>query len=131
MKTIRVLIVDDKPQIRQDLQTILPLAGQAANLQIKIVGEAGDGIQAIQQTAHTQPDVILMDLEMPVMDGYRATQEIKACCPAIRVVSLSIHADPESREKARQAGVDIFLEKGVSLVEIISALQSEERINEK
>ena len=129
MKTIRLLIVDDSPQVRQDLHTALSLAGQAAHLQIEIVAEACDGAEAIQLAMSTQPEVILMDLEMPVKDGYSATQAIKSANPAIRVVSLSIHSDLESREKASRAGVDIFLEKGVSLAEIISALQSEKRRN--
>ena len=88
MTSIRVLIVDDMAQVRRDLCTVLPLAGQVAGLQIEIVGEAGNGQEAIQQAAALQPDVVLMDLGMPVMGGYEATRQIKAGSPDCRLVSI-------------------------------------------
>ena len=124
--SIRVLIVDDMAQVRQDLRTVLPLAGQAANLQIEIVGEAGNGQEAVQQAASLQPDVVLMDLEMPVMGGYEATRQIKACSPDCRVIALTIHSDETVRQQASQAGVDDFIVKGAPMDSLIHAMTKEE-----
>jgi len=66
--------------------------------------------------------VILLDLEMPVMDGYQAAPQIKAVCPACRVVALTVYGDPASRNRATQAGVDRFLVKGVSVESLVQAI---------
>jgi DNA-binding NarL/FixJ family response regulator len=123
MRVIRVLIVDDMPQVRQGVRTLLPLAGQVADLPLEIVGEAGDGNQAIEQAMALDPDVVLMDLEMPEMDGYAAAQAIKACRPAIRVVALTVHGDPAARRKAQEAGVDAFVEKGAPMPVLMQAIR--------
>ena len=113
----RVLIVDDSPQVRRELRTLLPLAGN-----IEIVGEAADGLEAVRLAEALRPHVILMDLEMPVMDGYQAARQIKARCPSCRVVALTVYGDPDSRTQAAQAGVDVFLVKGVSLEALVQAI---------
>jgi DNA-binding NarL/FixJ family response regulator len=113
----RVLIVDDSPQVRQELRTLLPLAGD-----IEIVGEAADGQEAIRMAAARYPQVVLMDLEMPVLDGYEATRQIKASCPSCRVVALTVHGDEAARQKAMQAGADLFLVKGVSVKVLVGAV---------
>jgi len=103
-RLVRVLIVDDMPQVRQDLRLLLQLTGE-----IEIVGEAADGLEAIRQAEALRPDVVVMDLDMPVMDGFEATRQIKARCPACRVVALTFHGDKAARRKAGQAGVDDFI----------------------
>jgi two-component system nitrate/nitrite response regulator NarL len=113
----RVLIVDDSPQVRQELRTLLPLAGD-----IEIVGEAGDGQEAIHMAQALQPDVVLMDLEMPVLDGYEATRQIKAGSPSCRVVALTVHGYESARQKASQCGVDVFLVKGGSVETLVQAI---------
>jgi len=113
----RVLIVDDSPQVRRELRTLLPLAGD-----IEIVGEAADGLEAIRLTDVLQPEVVLLDLQMPVMDGYQAAQRIKAAWPACQVVILTVHGDEAARQKAYPAGVDVFLVKGVSLDILVQAV---------
>jgi DNA-binding NarL/FixJ family response regulator len=123
MPGIRVLIVDDMAQVRQDLRTVLPLAGNAAGLSIEIVGEAVNGQEAIRRAEALQPDVVLMDLAMPVTDGYAATQAIKDGNPSIRVVALTVLDYPTAGEKARLAGVDGFIEKGASVAEIIQTIR--------
>jgi DNA-binding NarL/FixJ family response regulator len=125
MTSIRVLIVDDMAQVRRDLCIVLPLAGQAAGLQIDVVGEAGNGQEAIQCAAALEPDVVLMDLRMPVMDGYEATRQIKACSPDCRVIALTIHGDETVRQKAIQAGVDDFVVKGAPISSLIQAMVKE------
>ena len=84
--------------MRQELRTLLPLTGD-----IEIVGEAADGREAIRLAQALQPDVVLMDLEMPVLDGYEATRQIKAGSPACRVVALTVHGYEAARQKAVQA----------------------------
>jgi DNA-binding NarL/FixJ family response regulator len=125
MTSIRVLIVDDMAQVRHDLRTVLPLAGQAAGLQIDVVGEAGNGQEAIQRAAALEPDVVLMDLEMPVMGGCEATRQIKTHSPDCRVIALTIHGDETVRQKACQAGVDDFVVKGAPINSLIQAMAKE------
>jgi DNA-binding NarL/FixJ family response regulator len=122
MMSIRVLIVDDMAQVRRDLRTVLSLAGQAAGLQIEVVGEAGNGQEAIQCATALEPDVVLMDLEMPVMGGYEATRQIKTHSPDCRVIALTIHGDETVRQKANQAGVDVFIVKGAPVETLVQAI---------
>ena len=124
INTIRVLIVDDSPQVRRDLRAILPLAISEDGRAIQVVGEAENGRDAIVLIRTIHPDVVLLDLAMPVLDGWSAAQEIKAENPDIRVVALSIHNNEGSRTRARQSGVDDFVVKGASLREIIQAIAS-------
>ncbi len=121
MNPIRVLIADDMPQVRQDLRTLLPLAGN-----IEIAGEAANGHEAIEQAASLQPDVILKDLEMPVVDGSAATRSIKLRHPATRIIALTIHTDAATRQTADRAGVDVFIEKGAPLGTLLQAIQVRE-----
>lgn len=113
----RVLIVDDSPQVRRELRTLLTLAGD-----IEIVGEAANGLEAIQMAQVLQPQVVLMDLEMPVLDGYEATRQIRARQLACRVVALTVYGDPASRAQAAAAGADAFLVKGVPVESLMQAI---------
>jgi len=117
MNRVRVLVVDDMAQVRQGLRTVLSLAEE-----IEVVGEAIDGYEAIQQVEALHPDVVLMDLEMPEMDGYTATLQVKSRWPSCRIIALSVHSYPEARQKADQSGVDEFIEKGASVKEILQAI---------
>jgi DNA-binding NarL/FixJ family response regulator len=118
MNDIRVLIVDDMAQVRQDLRTVLPLFGE-----IEIVGEAADGREAAAQAMALRPDVVLMDLEMPVLDGYESTRRIKAQCPGIRVIALTLHGYAAARDRAARAGTDDFIEKGAPLQALVQSIQ--------
>ena len=113
----RVLIADDNPQVRQELRTLLPLAGD-----IEIVGEAADGREALRLAQALQPDAVLMDLEMPILDGFEATRQIKAGFPSCWVVALTVYGDPASRIRAAEVGVDVFLVKGVSVESLVQAI---------
>ena len=117
MPTIRVLIVDDVDQVRQDLRTLLTLAGN-----IEIVGEAANGLEAVRMAEALQPETVMMDLEMPVMDGYAAARRIRAACPACRVVALTIHAGEAERQQALQAGMADVVVKGASLEVLLRAI---------
>jgi DNA-binding NarL/FixJ family response regulator len=114
---MRILIIDDVPQVRQDLRLLLELSGE-----VEVVGEAADGRDALSLTEALQPDVVLMDLEMPRLDGYEATRAIKARWPDCRVIAFSVHVYPEARQRAARAGMDDFVEKGAPLWQIIRAM---------
>jgi DNA-binding NarL/FixJ family response regulator len=122
-KIIRILIVDDVPQVRQGLATMVKLATQKSEQKIEVIGEAKNGNEAIEQAKVLHPDVILMDLEMPGLNGYLATQCIKSEHPSIYIIVLTIHNDPAARQKASQAGADAFFEKTAPLDGLVRAIQ--------
>jgi DNA-binding NarL/FixJ family response regulator len=119
MADIRVLIVDDTERVRQDLRTFLTLAGN-----IEIIGEASNGLDAIQLVKMLAPQVVVMDLEMPVMDGCAATRQIKALQPTCRVIALTIHAEETEQQRALESGVDTFVIKGASMEMLMEAIFS-------
>jgi len=86
------------------------------------VGEARNGQEAIQQAELLIPDVVIMDLEMPILDGLQATHQIKARKLAKRVVMLSVHSKSEDLSRAKQAGADDFIQKGNSYSTLIDAI---------
>ena len=99
------------------MRRLLDLSGR-----IQVIGEAADGAEAVRLAAQLEPDVVLMDLEMPVLDGYAATRQIKTDCPCCRVIALSIHEEARAREQAREAGVDTFVPKGGALKDLLDAI---------
>lgn len=107
---IKLLIVDDQERVRQDLRTALQLMQG-----LEVVGEAADGFEAVRQAEDLGPDVVLMDLKMPGMDGFEATRQIKARHLARGVVALTIYGDDSAREQAARAGADAFVEKGTPI----------------
>ena len=125
MKTIRLLIVDDLAEVREGLASLLRLAFMQRGQAVEIVGDASNGEEALQEAARLHPDVVLMDLEMPVMDGYAATRQMKADQLAQRIIILSIHAGAEERELARRAGANAFLVKGGRLEGLLNAILNE------
>jgi DNA-binding NarL/FixJ family response regulator len=125
MPPIRLLIADDHMLMREGLRTVLSSAQN-----IEIVGEARAGRQAIEQARRLSPDVILMDLNMPGMNGVEATREILREQPAIRIVALSAHLDETYVAEAAQAGVAGIWAKDVEfdeLVRVIHAAHAGER----
>ncbi len=110
------------PQVRQGLATLLDLA--ARRISLKVIGEASNGSEAVQLARELQPDVVLMDLEMPILDGFEATRQIKTLLPAVRVVILSLHAGPEEVQSAREAGADGFVTKGASYETLLNTILS-------
>lgn len=119
MKKIKVLIVDDMPQVRQDLRTFLNLT-----LDIEVVGEAANGIEATRQTEILKPDVVLMDLEMPQLDGYQASRKIKTNDPQCKIIALSIHGGNTERQQALLYGIDYFVIKGEPLEDLIKTIHN-------
>jgi DNA-binding NarL/FixJ family response regulator len=118
---IRVLLADDSARVRSELRHLLELSGK-----VQVVGEAGDGLEAISLNEELTPQVIVMDLEMPGMDGYEATRRIKAHRTTPRVVILSVHGGPAVEERLREAGADSFVIKGTSYQTLINAILGED-----
>jgi len=111
----RILIADDHPRSRNGLRALL-----ATSPEVMVVGEAADGQEAIRLVEETQPDVVLMDIQMPVMDGLQATQQIKSRWPEVKVIALTMYGG--TRAKALAAGVDAFLIKGCSAEELLGVI---------
>ena len=116
-RRIRLMLVDDMPQVLHDLRQLLELTGL-----VEIVATATSGLEAVRLAGERSPEAILLDLEMPGMDGYEATRRIKSQTPGVRVIILSVHAGPESIECARTAGADAFVQKGASLDTLMNAI---------
>jgi DNA-binding NarL/FixJ family response regulator len=102
----RVLVVDDDQGFREMLRDFLIDDG------FEVVGEAGDGEEAVTLTEQLLPEVVLMDLRMPRMDGIEATRVIKAARPTIQVIILSAYEDPGLKRGAEEVGVYCYLIKG-------------------
>ncbi len=113
----RVLIVDDNPQVLQDLRLFLETTGE-----VDIIGEASNGQEAVNLAHKLKPDVIVMDLEMPVVSGCDATREIKSTTSLPRIVILSVHAGLEAQENAKLAGADEYVVKGASYETLLNAI---------
>lgn len=116
---IRVVVVDDEPMVCAHLRTILSSGGT-----IEVVAEAHDGAAGVEAVTRTRPDVVLMDLRMPVLDGVEATRRITAEHPGVAVLMLTTYADDESIATALRAGALGYLTKDAGRVEIASALRS-------
>jgi two-component system, NarL family, response regulator LiaR len=103
---IRVMIVDDHQMVREGLKVLLSTCRD-----IRVVGEAADGREAVEECRRIEPDVVLMDVMMPVMDGAAATAAITAACPGTRVIALTSFVDPEYVQLALDAGAISYLLK--------------------
>jgi DNA-binding NarL/FixJ family response regulator len=115
----RILIADDHPHFRDGLHALFLSAPD-----IEVVGEAMDGKEAVKLAAGLQPDVILMDLNMPDMGGIEATRRILRTSPHISVLVISMHEDDDSVFAALQAGARGYLLKGALKAEILRAIRA-------
>ena len=111
-KHIRVLIVDDRQAVRRGLRALLKSIGKSKehDLEIMIVGEAANGQEGVELAQELVPDLIFMDIKMPIMDGLKATEIIKQQNAETQVVLLSVQNN--LKENAFAVGADIFIEKG-------------------
>jgi len=128
-KKIRVLIVDDHAVVRQGLRTFLELHGDpssddVSSLPIEVVGEAADGAQAVDLSRRLQPDVVLLDLVMPGMDGIQATPRIVACSPRSRVIILTSFGEEDKVIPAVRAGAQGYLLKDIPPDELVRAVRA-------
>jgi len=112
---IRVLIADDSVHTRQGLRALLVTVPD-----IIVISEAANGAEAVQRVAEQRPDAVLMDLEMPVVDGLQAMRQIKQQWPAVTVIVLTAY--PAEEAVARAAGADAFVIKGSAPERLLTAL---------
>jgi DNA-binding NarL/FixJ family response regulator len=115
---IKLLLVDDQPILRRGLVMRLTLEPD-----IQIVGEAGNGEEALALTQELSPDIVLMDVEMPGMDGVAATMALRAIAPSSAVVMLSIHDDMVTRARALRAGAVAFVGKDGTTEMLLAAIR--------
>ena len=115
---IRILIAEDNSLLRGVLRDALEEAGMT------VVGEAADGMEAVAAAERARPDVVVMDMRMPNLDGIEATGQIAAADWAMPVVVLSAYDEPQMIEAALAAGAANCLKKGVGLDELISAVRA-------
>lgn len=122
MDKISVLIVDDHAVVRQGLKSLLSLQED-----IEVVGEAANGLEAEEQTSRLLPDVVLMDLIMPQVDGIEATRRIRALSPSTQVIVLTSFGEDEKVFSAIKAGALSYLLKNVSPGDLVNAVQAAHR----
>jgi DNA-binding NarL/FixJ family response regulator len=116
--TIRVLLVDDHAMVRQGLRSVLETYAD-----VEIVGEARDGFEALACVDRLQPSVVIMDVNMPGMNGIDATRRIRASHPNTIVIGLSVNAGTENDQAMKQAGAAALLTKEAAVEELYSAIQ--------
>jgi PAS domain S-box-containing protein len=118
---LRVLLVDDHDVVRQGLAAMLREAPG-----VELVGQAPDGREAIGMAADLHPDVVIMDVSMPVLSGDQVTRQIKTHAPKTRVIALSMYDEAEKKEKMFEAGAESYLLKTVSAEELLAAIRGQE-----
>lgn len=116
--TIKLLVVDDQSSVRAGLRMRLALESD-----FQIVGEASDGLEALRSARHLEPDVIIMDVEMPRMDGLMATEALQMIAPRSKVVILSIHDNLALRTQAEECGAAAFVAKQEGAEALVAAIR--------
>jgi DNA-binding NarL/FixJ family response regulator len=125
VERIRILIAEDNALLRGVLRDALAEAGMT------VVAEAGDGAEAVAMAEQSTPDVVVMDMRMPNVDGIEATEQIAKATWAMPVVVLSAYDEPQMIEAALAAGAASCLKKGVGLDELIEAIRAARRGGEE
>jgi len=115
----RVLVVDDAANLRELLTVLLDVEDD-----FEVVGTAADGVQALEKAESLTPDIVLLDLAMPVMDGLQALPLLRAHVPEARIVIFSGFEHQALAEEALQAGADAYIEKGTSVTQLVSQLRA-------
>jgi two-component system response regulator NreC len=122
MAKTRVVVVDDHTLFRQGIVGLL-----GSQPDIEVVGQAGSGQEALELAIELVPDVILMDISMPGTSGLSATSEIKARCPGVQVLILTIHDREDYLFQALRAGASGYVLKGADIQDLLSAVRSAQR----
>lgn len=116
-RIVQVLLVDDHPMMRRGLRTVLD-----AYDDLEVVGEGRDGVEAVHLVGELLPDVVVMDINMPKMNGIEATAHIKSHRPDIQVVGVSINADDENSAAMKRAGATTVLPKATAISQLHDAI---------
>jgi two-component system response regulator DegU len=115
--TVRLVLADDHTMLRESLRRSLEANG------LTVLGEASDGEEAARLAVELQPDVVLMDVSMPVLDGVEATRKIRGDAPGVQVVMLTMHADQEVLVRALRAGAAGYLVKDCTTDDVVRAVR--------
>lgn len=118
MEKINLFIVDDSQGLRKLIKEILDKESD-----FKILGEAEDGVEAVEKIRSTKPDLVLMDIWMPKMNGLAAARQLKKDLPELKILVLTIFDSPEYREAAKKSGVNGFLKKSSIIKELIPTIR--------
>jgi len=116
---IRVLVVDDHPLVRQGVVSVV-----AAESDMEVVGEAGDGRQAVEQFRKLRPDVALIDLGLPLLDGIGAMEAIRSEFPHSRFIALTVYQGDEDIHRALKAGAQAYLLKNAPSSQLVAAVRA-------
>jgi DNA-binding NarL/FixJ family response regulator len=116
---IRIVLADDHQTIREGLKLLIN--GQA---DMEVVGEADDGVAAVQRAQETLPDVVVMDVSMPSLNGLQATSRLKACCPQVQVLALTRHSDDGYLQELLRAGVSGYVLKQSHSSELLGGIRA-------
>ena len=116
--TISIVLVDDQAAVRRGLRMRLTM-----ETDVEVVGEAGSGEAALRLVRSLSPDVVLMDVEMPGMDGIDATAALRAAAPQVAVVVLSLYDDARTRARAREAGAAAFVAKHQAKTTLLATIR--------
>jgi DNA-binding NarL/FixJ family response regulator len=119
LEIIRVFIVDDHAVVRDGLRLLLEIQPD-----IKVIGEAADGHEALNKISHACPDIVIMDVEMPVLDGIETIRQMQSVCPAAKSIVLSMHSSEEHISQAFRAGAQGYLLKEVVGSEVVTAVRN-------
>jgi len=115
---LQIFLADDHVVVREGLKVLIN-----AQPDMIVVGEAGDGHTAYQQTRECQPDVVIMDITMPELNGVEATAQLKRACPNIKVLALSVHEDTSYLRQLLTAGADGYILKHAAADDLIQAIR--------
>ncbi len=116
---VRVLVADDHAIVRESLARLLRMEKD-----MEVVGQASDGQTVVEQVGRLAPDVVVMDVDMPVLSGIEATRQILAERPQTSVIGLSIHLEPHVAEQMREAGATNYLTKTGRCEELVAAIRA-------
>jgi DNA-binding NarL/FixJ family response regulator len=118
MESLKIFLADDHVVVREGLKTLIN-----AQPDMIVIGEAGDGQTACQQAQECQPDVVIMDITMPILNGVQATALLKRACPAIKILALSVHEDTSYLRQLLTAGAAGYILKHAAADDLIRAIR--------
>ena len=119
MSKLRILLADDHETVREGLKTILN-----AQTDMEVIGEAPDGRSAVERTSLLHPDIVIVDVSMPGMNGLRATQAIKETCPTVKVLTLTRHTEEGYLQQLMRAGASGYVLKQSRATEVLQAIRA-------
>jgi two-component system, NarL family, response regulator NreC len=119
MSKLRVLLADDHQMFREGLRTIVN-----AQTDMEVIGEADNGRTAVMLAQQVQPDVLVMDISMPKLNGLKATEQVKECCPTVQVLTLTRHADGGYLQQLLKAGASGYVLKRSASEELVRAIRA-------